>query len=170
MGKVGRIIDNINEWLGKISSYFLIFIMLIMLIEVISRYVFRRPTLWAWDVNMQLFAAIIFLGAGYHILHRQIITVDVLYDRFPPKIKAVADVISYLCISIFCVTIIWQGSQSAMRSVLAREVTSSVLGPPIYHIKVLIPIAALLMLLQATRQYVKIFADAFSQRGEENGD
>jgi len=158
--RLGCFIDSTNEWLGKVASFLVLIVMAIVVMEVTLRYGFDSPTIWAWDVNIQLFAAFVFLGAGYTLLHRTIITVDVLYNRFPPKWQAFADVITYLCCLTFCAVIIWGGTVMAVKSWSVMETSRTFFEPPLYFIKTLIPIAGILMLAQWTRQFITGFTDA----------
>jgi len=105
--KIGKLIDSTNNELGKFVSFFLLLIVIVMVIHVTSRYIFDRPTIWAWDINRFLFGTLVLLGAGYHILHRYVVAVDILYGRFPPKVKAIADLISFVAVVIFCGVVIW---------------------------------------------------------------
>ena len=164
MRRLGHAIDSSNEWLGRIASFLVLFIMVIAVMEVTLRYGFHRPTIWAWDVNIQLFAAFIFLGTGYHILHRTVVTVDVLYNRFPPKWRAFADVIIYLCCLIFCAVIIWGGTVMAVKSWAVLETSRTFFEPPLYFIKTLIPVAGILMAAQWTRQFIRDFTAAMSAK------
>lgn len=167
---LGRVIDSGNEWLGRVTSFFVLIIMAIAVMEVILRYGFNRPTIWAWDVNIQLFAAFIFLGAGYHLLHRTVVTVDVLYNRFPPKWRAFADLITYLCCLTFCTVIIWGGTVMAVKSWAVLETSRTFFEPPLYFIKTLIPVAGVLMAAQWTRRFISDFTDAMSARKREPGE
>lgn len=157
MRRVEKVIDLMNEWLGRIVSHFLLFILAVSVIQVFMRYVFKRPLIWVWDVNHYLFASMIFLGAGYHLLHRQIIAVDVLYSRFSPKMKAFADLLAFIATIIFSITVIWKGGESAWRSFVAKEVTVSIFAPPLYPLRALLPIGAILLLLQAGVQFTRDF-------------
>ena len=65
MNTVIRVIDKTNEWVGKAVSFLLIPLVLITAYEVVMRYIVERPTIWSWDLNIQIFAAIIMLGGGY---------------------------------------------------------------------------------------------------------
>lgn len=164
MRRLGHAIDSSNEWLGRIASFLVLFIMVIAVMEVTLRYGFHRPTIWAWDINIQLFAAFIFLGTGYHILHRTVVTVDVLYNRFPPKWRAFADVIIYLCCLIFSAVIIWGGTVMAVKSWAVMETSRTFFEPPLYFIKTLIPVAGVLMAAQWTRQFIHDFTAAMSAK------
>ena len=164
MRRLGHAIDSSNEWLGRVASFFVLVIMAIAVMEVTLRYGFHRPTIWAWDVNIQLFAAFIFLGAGYHLLHRTIVTVDVLYNRFSPKWRAFADLITYLCCLTFCAVIIWGGTVMAVKSWAVMETSRTFFEPPLYFIKTLIPVAGVLMAAQWTRQFIRDFTAAMSTK------
>ena len=156
--RLGHFIDAGNEWLGRVDSFLVLIVVAIVTMEVTLRYGFNSPTTWAWDVNVQLFAAFVFLGAGYHLLHRTIVTVDVLYNRFPPKLRAIADLISCLCCLTFCAVIIWGGTVMAVKSWAVMETSRTFFEPPLYYIKTLIPIGGLLMALQWVRQFITDFA------------
>jgi len=170
MQKMGKLIDSINENIGKFVSYFLLMLMFVIIIHVLSRYVLGSPTIWAWDVNRYLFGGIVLLGGGYHILHKQIITVDVLYNRFPLKIKAIADIFSFIAIFIFCAVIIWKGAESAWASFLIKESSSSVFAPPLYPLRMLLPVGAFLILLQVAKQTIDEVSTIFSKRREKSGN
>ena len=162
--RLGDVIDSGNEWLGRVSSFLVLFVVAIVTMEVTLRYGFHSPTIWAWDVNIQLFAAFVFLGAGYHLLHRTIVTVDVLYNRFPPKVRAFADVLTYLCCLTFCAVIIWGGTTMAVKSWAVLETSRTYFEPPLYFIKTLIPVAGVLMAAQWTRQFIRDFTAAMSTK------
>jgi len=162
--RLGQFIDSSNEWLGRGASFLVLAIMAIAVMEVTLRYGFHRPTIWAWDVNIQLFAAFIFLGAGYHLLHRTVVTVDVLYNRFSPKWRAIADLITYLCCLTFCAVIIWGGTVMAVKSWAVMETSRTYFEPPLYFIKTLIPVAGVLMAAQWTRQFIRDFTAAMSTK------
>jgi len=155
--RVGQWIDLINEWVGRVVSFFLIIIMILVVMEVTLRYGFNRPTIWIWDVNVQLFAALVFLGGGYHLLHRQYVVVDVLYIRLPPKVKAIADLIAFVSALCFFIVLLWKGGDFALTSIMIREHTMTTFGPPVYHIKSLVPIGAFLMLLQWGTMFIRGF-------------
>jgi TRAP-type C4-dicarboxylate transport system permease small subunit len=163
--RLGSFIDSGSEWLGKIFSYLIIAIMAIVTMEVILRYGFRNPITWSWDINVQLFAAFIFLGTGYQILQRTIVSVDVLYNRFPPKVRAFADVIIYLTCFIFSVVVIWGGTIMAVKSWAVLETSATFSEVPLYYIKTLIPVGGILMLVQWTRRFISDFTAAIRTKG-----
>ncbi len=170
MQKIGKIIDSVNENIGRFVSYFLLLLMFVILTHVLSRYILGRPTIWSWDTNRYFFGAIVLLGGGYHILRKQVITVDVLYNHFPAKMKAMADMLSFLAILIFCAVIVWKGAESAWSSFLIREKSSSVFAPPLYPLRMLLPVGAFLILLQAAKQIIDELGAIFFKRRDKDGN
>jgi len=102
--------------------------------------------------------------SGWEELPVSIVTVDVLYNRFPPKVRAFADLITYLCCLIFCAVIIWGGTIMAVKSWAVLETSRTFFEPPLYFIKTLIPVAGVLMAAQWTRQFIRDFTSAMSTK------
>lgn len=141
-------INTANEKLGVFASFFLIIIMLTTLFEIISRYFFNKPTVWVWGVNTQIFALIVFLGGGYQLLHRKIIVADVLYDRFSNKWKRVVDIISFACFLVFYSTLLWKGTDMALRSIMQREYSQDFFKLPLFPIKTMLPLGTIFIIAQ----------------------
>ncbi len=162
MGKIlsglGQGIDIFNEWTGRIVAYTALGLTFVTLYNVIARYIFARPPIWAWDVNTYLFGMLVFLGAGYHVLHRQYITVDVIYNRMPPRIKAVASLFAFIMACIFCYVVIAEGTEMALRSISRLERISSAWKPIAYPLRALVPIGGLLIFVQYTRNFISDFS------------
>ena len=93
MRKILHIIDSINERVGSISSWLVLVLIIVILYEVISRYVFNKPTTWGFDTFRMISGAIIVFGWAYTQRHNSHIRVDVLYAHFSPRKKAFIDVI-----------------------------------------------------------------------------
>ena len=73
-----RYVDAINSWVGRVIGFAVIPITVIATIEVLLRYAFNRPTIWAWEVNIQLMASTVTLGAGYALLHGAHVKMDAI--------------------------------------------------------------------------------------------
>jgi TRAP-type mannitol/chloroaromatic compound transport system permease small subunit len=93
MRKVLRIIDSINEAIGSLSSWLIIAMVIVILFEVIARYVFNSPTTWAFGSMRLIGGAIIVLGWAYAQLHNSHIRVDVFYTHFSARQKALVDIL-----------------------------------------------------------------------------
>ena len=77
------------EWAGKLASLLLIPLVFITCFEVFMRYVVAMPTIWAWDLNIQIFAAIVMLGGAEALRKGAHIVVDVVVDKAKPRTRAI---------------------------------------------------------------------------------
>jgi len=157
-------VDMVNEWAGRITAWLIIPLLLIVTYDVIMRYIFNLPTVWAWDINVQLLGASVALGGGYTLLHRGHIGVDVLVDGLPRKKRAWVDLATSIFFFIGVGVLLWQGVRGAWSSVQTREVDFTFFAPPVYPLKVLISIGFLLLFLQGI---VKSIRDVMVIRSEE---
>ena len=159
MGKetniVFRLIDTVTEKTGIAISLIAIPVMLIITVEVIARYVFNSPTRWAWTVSTQLFAVLALFGGAYALLHGVHIRVEVLYERFGPRLKRVSTVLTAITFFTFIGILVWQGYLMAEMSIGSREVIRGMIHFPVYPLKALIPVAALLFLLQGIASFAQ---------------
>jgi TRAP-type mannitol/chloroaromatic compound transport system permease small subunit len=151
---LGRI-DILNERVGYVISFLIIPMTLIAVTEVILRYVFNRPTIWAWDINMMLLGAFSILSGGYVLLKGGHVTMDVVILRLSPRVRAVIGLITSLVFFFSMAILMWQSAVEARDSLLIREKVNSVWGPPIYPLKMLWPIGAFLLFLQGVVIFIR---------------
>ena len=148
-------IDSIIDFLGKLFSFLLIPLMGITTLEVVCRYIFNSPTIWAWDVNIQLFGALILIGGSYAYVHNMHVRVDLLVVYLPARARALVNVLTSSLFFFGYGVLLWQSALEAWQSVKIREQFTSVWSPPIYFEKALIPIAVFLLLLQGGVQFTR---------------
>jgi len=93
MRKTLKIIDSVNEWVGRQMKWLVFALIIIICSEVISRYVFNRPTIQLPVIVTMTGAALYALSFGYILLHHGHVRVDIFYTRLSQRRKAVLDVI-----------------------------------------------------------------------------
>lgn len=151
-----RVIDRVNDVAGRALASIVVVLTLTTLFEVVSRYVFLRPTTWVYPVNIFLMTTMVSLGTGYVFLHRGHVSVDVVRRLLPPRTGAVVDLVTALFIFAFCLVVVWKGGELAVESVVAQEVARNMLLQiPIYPLKIFVVVGAVLLLLQATAKFVR---------------
>ena len=161
-----RVVDGINDWVGKAVAWLVIIIMIIVTMEVVLRYAFNRPTIWAWDVNIQLAAAVAIFGAGYTLLHDGHVKVDVLAARLSPRKRAILDLITSALFFICITALIWKGWEQGLRSISNLETVPGLFNPPVYPLKMAVPVAAFLLFLQGVAKFIRDLAITRS-RGDQ---
>lgn len=149
-------VDGVNEHVGKILCFVLIVIMLIQIMDVVLRYVFNSPTIWAMDLNTMLFTGSSMLAGGYALLHDSHVRVDILYRGFGPRNKAIFELFTmFLAIIAFCF-VIWQGTNSFWWAWTTGEHINSYWAPPTWPVKLCLPLGAFLLLIQGVSRWLKL--------------
>ncbi len=160
-----RGIDAINERTGKVLSILIVCLTGILCWEVLLRYGFNAPTIWAHETSCHIFGMYSVLGGGYVLLHHGHVKSDVFYARLSPRGRAIFDLVTFPLFFALLGIIFVEGTSMALRSIAVREVTVSFLHSPVYPVKTCIPIAAFLMLLQGLAHCIRSFAMAI--KGKE---
>jgi TRAP-type mannitol/chloroaromatic compound transport system permease small subunit len=155
LSSILRAVDRISGILGRIVSYFLLVVIGVLVYEVIVRYAFDNPTIWTHELSVMLVGSMGILAGVYTLREGAHIRMDVIYNRLSPKIKAAIDIMTFFIFALFVVVLIWKGGDEAKFAVQTDQHSTSLWSPPLYPIKILLPIAAALMLLQGTASFIR---------------
>jgi TRAP-type mannitol/chloroaromatic compound transport system permease small subunit len=158
------VIDAVNEWIGRVVGFQIVLIVGVVMYEVVLRSLFQRPTLWANETMIYVTAMAYLLAGGYALRHRRHVIVDVVYQRLPPRVRNGLDRLTFVFFVLYMVTLIWIGWQFAWDSVKLRETAGTPWDPPIYPVKLAIPVAGLLVLLQGVANLGREWAGGREER------
>lgn len=123
--------DLFSVVLGRLAMIMTAFIVLVMFYEVVSRYVFSKPTLWANELSLWI-ACFVFLLAGlYAMQQRSHIRIYIIYDMMPWWMQKASDCISVLLIVGFTFALVWGGYTDAENRFLRMETFGTAWDPPI---------------------------------------
>ena len=151
-----KYVDLSSNWSGKIVSWLIFFLILELAYDTVARYGFNAPTAWSYDISYMLYGALFMLGAAYTLLVDEHIRVEAFYERFSPRARAFIDLIGYLVFFFPSVgVLIYFGIDFAWESWKLRETSITFWAPPVYPLKVLIPIAAFLLLIQGVAKFIR---------------
>ncbi len=150
-----RVIDRISTWTGKLISYIMLPVMAVVCYEVLMRYVFHRPTVWASESMIYGCAILYCLGAAWTMVKDRHVRIDMLYERFSVRTRAVMDTITGLFFFLYLGMMLWIGSRYAWESLQIRETSGTPWDPPIYPIKIIFVIGVALLLLQGFAFFVR---------------
>ena len=164
MGRVLSGIDAISNWSGKVVSIFPLFLIVILLIEITSRYVFNSPTIWAHETSQHIFGAYGILTGAYVLLYGQHVKVEVIWMRFSIRGRAILDLITSLFFFLFVVILLIGGMKLGIHSVSIMAHSQTYWGPPLWPLRLTIPLAAILLLLQGFAQIIRTLSIALAGR------
>ena len=159
-----RRIGAISEFAGMTARWAAVVMMLVLLFEVVSRYGFNAPTIWVHELSQHLWGFYILFGAAYVMRHRAHVNLDVIYRKFSLRKQAILDSITYWFFFIYCAVILWQAVPHAWQSAMRIQAISSIWASPVWPLKVMIPIAVLLLLLQGLGRYISSLHIAITGR------
>jgi TRAP-type mannitol/chloroaromatic compound transport system permease small subunit len=141
-------IDTVTDKISRPSSLLVIVMMAVTTMEVVGRYVFNHPTVWAWPTNRQLFGLFILVAGSYTMSKREHIRIEILYDHFPARLRFIAKIFSFAAFVFFMAVLVWQTAWMGWNSLMSGELLAGAFRIPLYPFKLLIPIGAFLFLLQ----------------------
>ena len=144
---VSRSIEKIITGFSKYMSLVIVVIMAITTWEVAARYVFNRPTTWAWIVNRQLFGLFILAAGPFTLVERGHIRIEMLYDRFPRGARTFIRYLSFAALVCFIGALIWQGGIMGLEALDVRERAAGMFRMPLYPLKLLIPVFGVIFII-----------------------
>ena len=157
MERIVHSIEELNIWVGRAFAWCILILTLSVSYEVFVRYVLNSPTVWAFDMMIQMYGALFLMAGPYALAQGSHVRADVLYRLFPVRWQARLDFLLYL-VFFFpgILALFWYGWEIAADSWRYKEVSwSSPARVQIYFFKTLIPLAGFLMLLQGIAELIR---------------
>ena len=150
-----RLITAVNRWLAGAVSVLVFMMVAVISYEVVARYFFDAPTVWAMELSTLLFGPY-FLLAGPYLLHTAgHVNVDILPSRLPKRTASGLDCLTYGLIVVVSAVFIYQSLPVAMNAYNSGETSFTAWNPAIWPVKVLIPVAFFMLLLQALAESIE---------------
>lgn len=164
MKSILKVIDSISEWLGKIISFLVIVVTVVILYEVVARYVFSSPTIWAFEISLALYGFYVVLLGAYVLRVGGHVNVDIVYRRFSPRARAIVNLFTWLLFFFWIGVLVWQGCIMSWFSLTVGECWDTPFGFPIYPVKLSIPLGAFFIFLQGLAGYARNVTFAITGR------
>ncbi|EMS80937.1 TRAP transporter small permease subunit [Desulfotignum phosphitoxidans] len=158
MKQLLRVIDSISDWSGRICSFLVFFGIFVLAFEVVARYFFGAPTVWAHGYSQRIFGSYFVLVGAYTLFKHGHVRVDIIYWRFSLRVRAFLDLINYALLLIWSFVLIKEGWMFFLSSYEIREADEMVLAHPVYPVKFFLFVGAILITLQGlNRLFVSVF-------------
>jgi TRAP-type mannitol/chloroaromatic compound transport system permease small subunit len=123
--------------------------------EVIARFAFNAPTVWAHDTTWMVFGVYAIMSGAYCLHREQHIRVDVLWSRLSPRRKAIADLATWGFSFIFIATLLWFSIPWAWHSFQIREKDITVFAPPLYPSKIFLVLGTFWLLVLLVVKFIR---------------
>lgn len=151
------VIDRFTDITGTIVSWLSIPLVLAVSYEVIARYLFRAPTVWAFDITYMTYATLFMLGAAYALHKGAHIRTDFFWEHFSTRKKGLIDSISYIVFFFPSLAMLFFISfEEALYAWRINETSDQTPWRPVlWPFKAVIPLACLLLLIQGVSELIK---------------
>ena len=127
-----RTADRISVFIGRVTMMLIAILLCIMLYEVMLRYVFERPTLWANELSLWI-AGFVFLCSGLYAMQQRChIRIFLVYDMVPRNVQRLFDCLSTLCVALFAFFLVFGSyKQVFVNKFYKFETFGTAFDPPI---------------------------------------
>ena len=164
MSRILNGIDSISHWSGELLKHAVWLMIAMLCYEVLLRYAFNAPTIWAHESTKHLFGMYSVLMGAYCLRYGKHIRIDLVYSAVSKRTRAIFDSITYLFVFAFLCLMFWYGAIQAVESYILQEVPFMPFKPYYWPLKATIPLAAALVFLQALANWIRSLTMAFTGR------
>lgn len=158
-------INSLNEQVGFYSSFLIIPLIGVVVYEVVMRYIFNAPTVWAFEATTFIYGVHYMLGFAYTLKHDGHVAIDVFESRLASKSRTILRIIVSLILFVPTVGMlsVWSVIY-AVTSWQNWEKASTSWAPPLYPFKTIMAIGFILLFLQGTSKLLADFRSLKSSR------
>ena len=150
-------IESLNIWIGRAFGWCILILTLSVAYEVFVRYVLNAPTVWAFDMMVQMYGALFLMAGPYALAQDSHVRADVVYRLLPVRWQGRIDFVLYFLFFFpGMLALFWYGWEIAADSWRYKEVSwNSPARIQIYFFKTLIPLAGALLILQGISECMR---------------
>jgi len=152
-------IEQLNIWIGRTFGWCILILTLSVAYEVFVRYVLNAPTVWAFDMMVQMYGALFLMAGPYALAQDTHVRADVVYRLLSVRWQARIDLTLYILFffpGMFA--LFWYGWEIASDSWRYKEVSwNSPARIQVYFFKTLIPLAGGLMIVQGVAECMRCY-------------
>ncbi|WOC14703.1 hypothetical protein MP213Fo_01460 [Pseudochrobactrum sp. MP213Fo] len=153
-----KYVDALNYRIGRCAMYLIFVMAACLLYSTFSRVVLGVPVNWVLEMSQFILSAYYLLGGAYAMQQGAHVRMDLFYDRFSPKKKALTDIITILCVIFYLGVMFMGGLSSTNYAFVYNQKNYTSWAPVLWPIKTLMTLGVFLLLLQCISSLIKDFA------------
>lgn len=150
-----RIVDGISKGFGELCFWLTLVLLVLVFGGAVSRYVFNAPIKWVPELSQFVFGASFMLAGAVTLMWNGHVRIDALVDRLSPRAQAILELVVSVFFWLFCGTLLYQGGIMAWESVEVWETSGTFWDPPVWPIKVVVPLSVILLMLQGVAKFIR---------------
>lgn len=148
--------DAITEWAGNIAAICCVLLVALMFGLVLARYCFGIGSIASQEATQWLHGTAFLLALSYGLKHRSHVRVDIFSQRWSKRKQALVEIGGIIIFLLpLCIFWVWISFDYVAVSWAQHEGSNSGGLPGWFLIKTLIPLSAILLILQALAHAVR---------------
>ena len=153
------IIDGLTNLSGWIAALCLVAAALIITEAVIVRKVFGASTIWQIEASVFLLIFTVFVGAPFVQKNEHHLNVDLIIIHLKPRTREITLIVVSILTCLIAMLIAWYAWSMWWETVVNKEHSESLWGPPLWIPYLFLPLGMTLLFLQYIAQiYRKVSA------------
>ncbi|MFO1139670.1 MAG: TRAP transporter small permease [Paracoccus sp. (in: a-proteobacteria)] len=152
-----NVLDLIAIFLGRVSMVLILLLVGVIGWEVLMRYAFEAPTLWANELSLWITGFVIFLSGIAAQQQRIHIRIDIVHAGLPRRWQRICDLVTALAATVFALGILWGSYNEVSKKFFTWETYGTAFDPPIPATLMALMVVALLLV--ALQSIVDVIAD-----------
>lgn len=154
--KLSRAIDWLNAQVGKYAIWFIFAATVVSAGNAIVRKAFNYSSNGLLEIQWYLFAWSFLVAAGYTLLHREHVRIDVLNSRLSKKTQVWIDIIGFaLFLTPLCLVALYLTVPMVVEKYVSGEVSGNPGGLIRWPVWAALPIGFTLLMLQGWSELIK---------------
>lgn len=162
MTRLAAMFDRTIDLLAWLAAFLLVFAMLSVTADVVSRKFFERPIIWVFDITQYILLYVTFLGTAWLLKRDGHIVIDIAIAPLGPRARAFLGIVSSIVGVAVCAIIVWYGTQVTLDHFQRAVRDTALLQLPKAPLLAIIPFGSLLLMVQFMRR-------AYGFLGQRNG-
>jgi TRAP-type mannitol/chloroaromatic compound transport system permease small subunit len=157
MNALIRPIERLTGSVGVFAALLIVPLILATCFEVLSRYSFDAPTVWAYEIGYMLTGSHFLLAMAYTLREGQHIRIDIFSDKFSQRTRAIIDLVCYAVVlpltvwlTLALIRHLWIGYSQSERS------GQSALNLLVWPFRVVFVVSFVLLALQVIAEMIKL--------------
>jgi TRAP-type mannitol/chloroaromatic compound transport system permease small subunit len=156
---LSRMIDAVNERIGRVVYWCVLIMVLVSAANATSRYALNLASNAWLELQWYLFGTVFLLCSGYTLLHNEHIRIDVLSSRLSRRAQNWIDIFGVVVFLLpMTAYIAWLSWPIFVNAWVSGEISMNAGGLIRWPVRLLVPVGFLLLTLQGLSELVKRIA------------
>lgn len=150
-----KLLTVLNEFENYLGAALLLAMLVLLTLQVITRYLFKYSFTWAEELSTIMFVWLVYLGCSAAVLKGQHLRIDLLLNAFKGNARKAVLILTDLITMVFCAVIV-PFILNVIGNLTARGSTTILLKIPQNLIYTIIPFAMVMTIIRFAQEIVVI--------------